>query len=153
MQRKESEFAKMESSSSRNSELFWARDFQPVSHRLSLTTGPWVPGSPLPSDVQVQELGRDGHFSSSLWWRRKHTVQSETTNTSNRNNCRVQVSADWTLDSNVSLHQRQVVHTVTVQDVWKSHFLDSLHRLRPPEQMSGHSDRTLSAPRRNDASL
>lgn len=36
-----------------------------------LTTGPWTPGSPLPAEVQLQALGRDGHLSSSLWRRKK----------------------------------------------------------------------------------
>lgn len=37
-----------------------------VSEAQVLTTGPWGPGSPVASEVQVQELGSDGHFSSSL---------------------------------------------------------------------------------------
>lgn len=49
--------------------------------QVILTTGPWVPGSPLGSEVQVQELGRDGHFSSSLWWRKKHVKKTNTIQT------------------------------------------------------------------------
>lgn len=41
-----------------------------------LTTGPWGPGSPLASEVQVQALGREGHFSSSLCQRKKHKAWS-----------------------------------------------------------------------------
>lgn len=36
------------------------------------TTGPWGPGSPEAAEVQEQAFGRAGHFSSSLWERRKH---------------------------------------------------------------------------------
>ena len=44
---------------------------------VTLTIGPWWPGSPVPADVQLQEFGRDGHFSSSLWWRNKQQVYKD----------------------------------------------------------------------------
>lgn len=40
---------------------------------LAPTTGPWGPGSPEAAEVQEQAFGRAGHFSSSLWKRKKKT--------------------------------------------------------------------------------